>query len=258
MTGAIGERESRRGATPWYFAKHSPFAVLIQETKFNDFEEKLRERKEITHVFLVTDSEDNFALMRREVGRKYSCLQLYKTYLDNFRINTVDRDVVAQSLSKMKLELKDFQKAKLRELHEELVAATEEFARRGKHQGIVFSSPTGSGKTITIAGLLEDLLNGTEDFPARTQMRFLWISHSPELNAQSRNKLLNACDAPSEVGDFELVKSEEFKEEVLQPGRVYFINTQLLGKDKLLTATRGDKEGVTFWQTVAKHGTRSW
>ena len=132
-----------------------------------------------------------------------------------------------------------------------MVAATEEFSRRGKHQAIVFSSPTGSGKTITIAGLLEDLLNGTEDFPARPQMRFLWISDSPELNAQSRNKLLNACDAPSEVGDFELVKSEEFKEEVLQPGRVYFINTQLLGKDKLLTATRGDKDGVTFWQTVA-------
>ena len=151
----------------------------------------------------------------------------------------------------MKIELKPFQIGKRRELHEELIAATEEFSRRGKHQAIVFSSPTGSGKTITIAGLLEDLLEGTEDFPARPQMRFLWISDSPELNAQSRNKLLNACDVPSEVGDFELINSEEFKEEVLRPGRVYFINTQLLGKDKLLTATRGDKDGITFWQTVA-------
>ena len=95
----------------------------------------------------------------------------------------------------MKIELKPFQIGKRRELHEELIAATEEFSRRGKHQAIVFSSPTGSGKTITIAGLLEDLLEGTEDFPARPQMRFLWISDSPELNAQSRNKLLNACDA---------------------------------------------------------------
>lgn len=91
MAGAIGERETRRGSSPWYLAKHSPFAVLIQETKFNDFEEKLRERTEITHVFVVTDSEDNFALMRRELGRKYHCVQLYKSYLDNFRINTVDR-----------------------------------------------------------------------------------------------------------------------------------------------------------------------
>ena len=91
MAGAIGQRESRRGSSPWYLAKHSPFAVLIRETKFNDFEEKLAERKEITHIFLVTDSEDNFALMRRELGRKYHCVQLYKSYLDNFRINTVDR-----------------------------------------------------------------------------------------------------------------------------------------------------------------------
>ena len=91
MAGAMGERESRRGASPWYFATHSPFAVLLRETKFNEFEKKLRERKDITHVFLVTDSEDNFAVMRRELGRKYHCVQLYKSYLDNFRINTVDR-----------------------------------------------------------------------------------------------------------------------------------------------------------------------
>jgi adenine-specific DNA-methyltransferase len=98
MAGAIGERESRRGATPWYMAKHSPFAVLIQETKFNDFEEKLRERKDITHIFLVTDSEDNFALLRRELGRKYHCVQLYKSYLENFRINTVDRQAAGMEL----------------------------------------------------------------------------------------------------------------------------------------------------------------
>ena len=90
MAGAIGERESRRGTTAFHIAKHSPFAVLIQETKFSDFEKKLRERKDITHIFLVTDSEDNFALMRRDLGRKYRCVQLYKSYLDNFRINTAD------------------------------------------------------------------------------------------------------------------------------------------------------------------------
>ena len=92
---------------PGIWPKHSPFAVLIQETKFNDFEEKLRERKEITHVFLVTDSEDNFALMRRELGRKYHCVQLYKSYLDNFRINTVDRYAAGKGVA-MKLELKAF------------------------------------------------------------------------------------------------------------------------------------------------------
>ena len=68
--------------------------MLIQETKFNDFVEKLGERKQIAHVFLVTDSDDNFALMRRDLGRKYRCVQLYKSYLDNFRINAVDHHAV--------------------------------------------------------------------------------------------------------------------------------------------------------------------
>jgi len=39
-------------------------------------------------VFLVTDSEENFGLMRRALGHKVKCIQLYKSYLENFRLNT--------------------------------------------------------------------------------------------------------------------------------------------------------------------------
>jgi adenine-specific DNA-methyltransferase len=91
IAGAIGEHESRRGATSWYIAKYSPFAVLIEETKFRDFQKELRDREDVTTIFLVTDSDDNFSSMRRDLGRQYRCVQLYKSYLENFRINTVDR-----------------------------------------------------------------------------------------------------------------------------------------------------------------------
>ena len=40
--------------------------------------------------FLITDSEENFGQMRRTLGRKFECVQLYKSYLENFRINTQD------------------------------------------------------------------------------------------------------------------------------------------------------------------------
>jgi adenine-specific DNA-methyltransferase len=93
--GAIGARESRRGSMSWYIAKHSPFAVLIQETKFRDFLHKVTERKDVTNIFLITDSDDNFTSMRRELGRGYRCVQLYKSYLENFRINTVDPRIAA-------------------------------------------------------------------------------------------------------------------------------------------------------------------
>jgi adenine-specific DNA-methyltransferase len=64
--------------------------VLIQETKFRDFQKEVRERQDVRTIFLVTDSDDNFGSMRRELGRRYHCVQLYKSYLENFRINTVD------------------------------------------------------------------------------------------------------------------------------------------------------------------------
>lgn len=90
VAGCRGEREDSKGSTPWFIPKHSPFAVLIQEKQFRAFREKLAERKDIEWVFLITDSEENFGQMRRTLGRKVECVQLYKSYLENFRINTQD------------------------------------------------------------------------------------------------------------------------------------------------------------------------
>lgn len=90
VAGCRGEREDSKGSTPWFIPRHSPFAVLVQEKQFRAFREKLAERKDIEWVFLITDSEENFGQMRRTLGRKFECVQLYKSYLENFRINTQD------------------------------------------------------------------------------------------------------------------------------------------------------------------------
>ena len=86
--GCIGERESSRGSTPWFIPKNSPYAVLIREKDFARFRNELRTRKDIKLVFLVTDSEENFRSMTRTLGGNYETVQLYKSYLENFRINT--------------------------------------------------------------------------------------------------------------------------------------------------------------------------
>ena len=88
MAGCSGRREESKGSQSWFFPKHAPFAVLIKEKEFRAFREALAERKDIEWVYLVTDSEENFGLMRRALGRKFQCVQLYKSYLENFRINT--------------------------------------------------------------------------------------------------------------------------------------------------------------------------
>jgi adenine-specific DNA-methyltransferase len=90
VAGCRGEREDSKGATPWFIPKNSPFAVLIHEKQFPAFRAKLKERKDIEWLFLITDSEENFGQMRRTLGRNYQCVQLYKSYLENFRINTQD------------------------------------------------------------------------------------------------------------------------------------------------------------------------
>jgi len=88
MAGCRGKREDSKGSQPWFFPKQAPFAVLIKEKEFRAFREALAERKDIEWIYIVTDSEENFGLMRRTLGRKFHCVQLYKSYLENFRINT--------------------------------------------------------------------------------------------------------------------------------------------------------------------------
>lgn len=86
--GCFGGRESSRGSKPWFLPKNSPYAVLIKEQEFPAFRKELKGRKDITHVFFVTDSEENFQTMSNSIGLKVETVQLYRSYLENFRINT--------------------------------------------------------------------------------------------------------------------------------------------------------------------------
>lgn len=148
----------------------------------------------------------------------------------------------------MKFELKDFQNTSARSILSKLDGARKDL-RSDELQAIVLSAPTGSGKTITVAAVIDWTFGGADGIPARPNTTFLWLSDSPELNQQSKGKLLAACDHVP-FHRLVTVDSESFDEERLAPGHVYFINTQLLGKDKLLTKG-GDKKTFTFWQTVA-------
>ena len=62
-------------------------AVLIDEIFYPEFEEQLAQHPEIRTVFIVTDSEAAYREMIRAYESK-DCYQLYRDYLDNFRINT--------------------------------------------------------------------------------------------------------------------------------------------------------------------------
>ena len=64
------------------------FAVLINETAFDRFVTELEQNPEIQTLFIVTDSANAYRDMIRGFESKQT-YQLYKNYLDNFRINVV-------------------------------------------------------------------------------------------------------------------------------------------------------------------------
>ena len=62
-------------------------AVLMDEIYYSEFDAELRRNPEIQTIFIVTDSETAYRSMIRSYDDK-DCYQLYRDYLDNFRINT--------------------------------------------------------------------------------------------------------------------------------------------------------------------------
>lgn len=63
------------------------FAVLLEEPAFSKFSDELAKHPEIDTVFIVTDSVNAYREMIRGMDGKQT-YQLYRDYLDNFRINT--------------------------------------------------------------------------------------------------------------------------------------------------------------------------
>lgn len=87
--GAIGECPSLAAEEPpeMLILPENQFAVLVDEISYSRFCEQLATYPEIRTVFLVTDSTNAYREMIKGMDGKET-YQLYRDYLDNFRINT--------------------------------------------------------------------------------------------------------------------------------------------------------------------------
>ena len=72
--------------SPWLIPADCPFAVLIQESRFKEFHRHIEVREDLTHVFIVTNSVSTYHNLREEIEGPH-VVQLYKDYLQNFKIN---------------------------------------------------------------------------------------------------------------------------------------------------------------------------
>ena len=146
----------------------------------------------------------------------------------------------------MKLELKLFQETAVEELTRK-VRSFQQISMLEDPKAIVLSAPTGAGKTVIATTMIERILAGDDYNDPDQDAVFLWITDLPELNNQTYNKMINTSDILNTM-NMEIIASS-FNHRSLTPGKVYFLNTQKIGKDKLLTS-QGDGRQYTIWQTI--------
>ena len=65
-------------------------AILIDEYGFDELKEEIEQHPDIETVYIVDDSEDNYRALAAQLSVK-NTYQLYRDYLDNFKINIESR-----------------------------------------------------------------------------------------------------------------------------------------------------------------------
>lgn len=89
--GAFGPCPELQDETPEMLVlPENRMAVLVEESSYMEFLDALDQHPEIQTVFIVTDSEPGYRDMIAPLRGK-NTYQLYRDYLDNFRINSVRR-----------------------------------------------------------------------------------------------------------------------------------------------------------------------
>lgn len=151
----------------------------------------------------------------------------------------------------MKIELRDFQKEAVRQLLARLENARLG-CRLGVTQAVGLTSTTGAGKTVIAAAVIEAMLVGSTEFNtvADPEAVFLWMTDLPDLNAQTIDKIIDSSDLRYD----RLVEvSGTFNDEILDPGKIYVLNTQKLNaKADLVKKGPLVHRNFTFWDVVRR------
>ena len=153
----------------------------------------------------------------------------------------------------MKIELRDFQEAALDALVGNLKNARTQVLDGGSEQALVLAAPTGSGKTVIMAALVDAVFGGHpagiahDAFPDE-HASCVWITDQPELNTQTYNRMISYLET-ARARQLEVIEEESFDQEILSTCILYFVNTQKLGKGGLLVRGTDTRE-YTFWDTM--------
>jgi type III restriction enzyme len=137
----------------------------------------------------------------------------------------------------VKFTLKDYQADAVEDVLANLKRARDNFKNPDKRElsSFALAATTGAGKTVMAAAAIEALFWGSDtfDFEPDPGAVVLWFSDDPSLNKQTLNRLRQASEKFTYTN---LVQIEPpFAKPRLEPGKVYFLNTQKLAERSLLT-----------------------
>lgn len=149
----------------------------------------------------------------------------------------------------MKVELFPFQQKALESLRMNTAEAMGSYHRTHTPQVVSFTAPTGAGKTIIMASLIENIYFGDSQFAEQQSAIFVWLSDSPQLNEQSKLKI-DAMADKIKLGQCITISDDSFDRETFEDGHIYFLNTQKLSVSSNLTK-HGDGRTYTIWETLA-------
>ena len=149
----------------------------------------------------------------------------------------------------MRVELFPFQKKALADIRMKTAEAMGSYHRTHAPQVVSFTAPTGAGKTIIMSALIEDILFGDEQYVEQPDAIIVWLSDSPQLNEQSKQKIDAKADKVR-LSQCVTVTEDSFDKEMFEDGHIYFLNTQKLSVTSKLTKN-GDGRTFTIWQTLA-------
>jgi type III restriction enzyme len=167
----------------------------------------------------------------------------------------------------MKFTLKDYQVDAVRGALANLKKARKRWHEDADKHAFSLAAVTGAGKTVMAAATFEALFHGDDeyDFDADSGAVVIWFSDDPSLNEQTRFRLMEASDRIRHT-DMKVVENT-FNQAKFDAGKIYFLNTQKLGKNSLLVRghdreeleaiagellpeTRPDLRSHTIWDTI--------
>lgn len=147
----------------------------------------------------------------------------------------------------MKFTLKDYQEDAVRDVLVNLRKAGRRWHEDADRTAFSLTAATGAGKTVMAAAVFEALFHGDDsfDFAPDPSAVVIWFSDDPALNEQTRFRLLESADRLL-FSDLVPVPNT-FVQEKLEPGKIYFLNTQKLSKNSLLTRGSDTHEERAKW-----------